>query len=494
MKIDELVVVLGLDPSNFTKGQKTALESARKLEKEMEGIGKRIELSTKKTIDFFAAIKTQALGLLGFGGAAAFLNHVVNLNLSMGNLANSTGESVHELSAWEGAVQAVTGNAGSASGTIRRLNRDLQTFLITGQGGDMMVSILNHLNVSAYKANGEVKTLTELMENIADAAEKMYPDKSKRSAFLSLAGIDDDTISLLIKSGPERRALLEDMRRASGMSKESAEAAAAYNVELVKLKSSAEGAGHAFVSAFGPAIAAALKILEMSFRVLGKLLPEILKGNIDLLGKGGGVGQSQINAARNKLESQFKGAGSSLRVKPGAFSGRESAGTIALANSIQAEFPGLRRFTAGDDAYHRGTSSKHAQGLALDFTLTDVAKAEAVSAQLRAKLQTMGVGAAVINEYANPSSRSTGGHIHVQFDSSEAAQKYFSGSGATMGAGPAAVNNSKTSSNTTTSTTHIANLNVILPNATDAQSVAQGLGPAIQRQAYAAQSNSALQG
>ena len=94
----------------------------------------------------------------------------------------------------------------------------------------------------------------------------------------------------------------------------------------------------------------------------------------------------------------------------------------------QAKIAGFNRVTAFNDRYHKGTRSRHAQGLAGDFTVNDPKLSSAAAAQMRKELTAAGLQNGrdfdVIDEYKNPSSRSTGGHIHYEFNSREAAERY----------------------------------------------------------------------
>ena len=119
-----------------------------------------------------------------------------------------------------------------------------------------------------------------------------------------------------------------------------------------------------------------------------------------------------------------------LRVKGGmkgqAFAGGEThEGVMTLAKNIQNDNSiGLKYFSAFNDRYHSGTNSKHAHGLATDLTLSDSRTAPDVVKSLRKKFADQGIDATVIDEYNNPSSRATGGHIHIQFNSRADADRY----------------------------------------------------------------------
>ena len=117
---------------------------------------------------------------------------------------------------------------------------------------------------------------------------------------------------------------------------------------------------------------------------------------------------------------------SDLRIKSNeAYAGGKAhQGVLDLAGAIQDKFQ-ITRFTAFNDNYHKGTSSKHAQGLALDFGLQDSSRSGQVTSDLRSMLGKNGVNAQVLDEYKNPSKRATGGHIHVSFNSQADADKYL---------------------------------------------------------------------
>ncbi|RVU12502.1 phage tail tape measure protein [Methylobacterium oryzihabitans] len=125
-----------------------------------------------------------------------------------------------------------------------------------------------------------------------------------------------------------------------------------------------------------------------------------------------------------------KGQYDGLKVKgtQATAAGGAHLGVTDLARQAQANLPGgVKHFAAFNDRYHAGTRSKHALGLAFDTSLIDPSQSAAAAEAMRAKLRAAGLddkSFKVIDEYKNPSARSTGGHIHTQFNSKEAAEKY----------------------------------------------------------------------
>lgn len=129
---------------------------------------------------------------------------------------------------------------------------------------------------------------------------------------------------------------------------------------------------------------------------------------------GGAGGRPTGGAGTTTLPQGGPGADlSGLRIKSGEATagGATSPGLAQLARTIQEKLGGdLRHFSAFNDSYHQGTDSAHTKGTALDFTLTDPSKAAQVAAMVRG---LPGVKK-VLDEYNNPSSRATAGHIHAE--------------------------------------------------------------------------------
>ena len=134
---------------------------------------------------------------------------------------------------------------------------------------------------------------------------------------------------------------------------------------------------------------------------------------------------------------------SGLRLKSGeAIAGGDAhPGIIRLCQLIQSQVPNFRYFSALNDAYHKNKkpNSKHALGLALDFTLTNGASGAGQAMSIVAGiLRTANMGPndfLLLNEYAKASAGATGGHVHVGFKSKEAADKFAQAAGAAQPAG-----------------------------------------------------------
>lgn len=126
---------------------------------------------------------------------------------------------------------------------------------------------------------------------------------------------------------------------------------------------------------------------------------------------------------RKQVESQEKlnklvgaSALSGLRIKSAESiaGGQIRAYTADFAQLAQKQLGNeLKRFTAFNDTYHKGTNSKHATGNAFDFTIADSAKSAVTVAELKKLAKSYGFVIRVLDEYKQKSSRATGGHLHV---------------------------------------------------------------------------------
>ena len=132
-------------------------------------------------------------------------------------------------------------------------------------------------------------------------------------------------------------------------------------------------------------------------------------------GAGGGQGIKPSGSGAPGLVSGDSLQG--LKMKKGDVQA-EGAGVhpklIEMAKQVQANMPNFAYFSAFNDQYHQenSPSSFHTKGLAMDFALSKAPTKEEGQAIVK-YLQSIGASTA-IDEYNNPSSKATAGHIHAQ--------------------------------------------------------------------------------
>lgn len=106
--------------------------------------------------------------------------------------------------------------------------------------------------------------------------------------------------------------------------------------------------------------------------------------------------------------------------------GATHAGVLAAAQAITGNI-GVNRFTGFNDVAHLGRRSQHNLGLAGDFTLKDPSRSAEAAEQIRRMFLGAGLKEEqfkILDEYKRPSPFSTGGHMHYQFNSQEAADQF----------------------------------------------------------------------
>lgn len=98
--------------------------------------------------------------------------------------------------------------------------------------------------------------------------------------------------------------------------------------------------------------------------------------------------------------------------KPGAHVDKK---LIELMNNVQKSVPGFNYISSVNDQFHQTRNSKHKEGTAFDFTLGKWPTKEE-GANIAKMIQELSPNqkVKVIDEYNNPSSGSTGGHMHTE--------------------------------------------------------------------------------
>lgn len=259
--LDEFVVKFSLDPSAFTEGQRQFLESIRRTSDDAKKFGDAVESQSKKVFEFFGDLKRAALGvtglLLGGLGVKEFAGFLTNLDAATARTARTMDISARELSNWQGAAEQLGGTAEGITGTLQGLSSEMNKFALTGQTG--LLGPLTQLGVSLYSANGQMKTSTELMLDLADAVQGMDPAKAR--AFLSLIGADQGAINLMINGRQALQGYLDAADRAGSTTRESAAAAAEYQRQLALVERSATGLGRSLFTTLAPALTTVLEKL-----------------------------------------------------------------------------------------------------------------------------------------------------------------------------------------------------------------------------------------
>ncbi|MCJ1871942.1 lytic transglycosylase domain-containing protein [Klebsiella quasipneumoniae] len=195
--IDALLITLGLDTSDFRKGQKDVSDDLKKQREDAKKTAKEMAEQGKKAAAFFGSIKTELLALTGVtvtaGGLMSFVKSTTSGLMDLSIQSKALGLSARELDGWSKSAEA----AGSSA---EKISASLQGFQGAIQGarvGDYSSSIfgglaqLNALTGQNFDVWGQ--DASSLAKTSLDALRKISDPNLRRQVGLSL-GFDDATL------------------------------------------------------------------------------------------------------------------------------------------------------------------------------------------------------------------------------------------------------------------------------------------------------------
>lgn len=262
--VDEIVVELKLDASQYQKTDKevdqlaTRTEKKRKTEddaskkRDQEKV-KRSKEQQKQMKEAAATAKTLAIGLrslaLGIAGAFGFagplaLSALVDLEQGLRRTGVSTGQSNRELQAWGSAARRLGADADAGRQAIADLAREQQQFNVTGQAPTLQ----------AFARLGIRATPETPIQDILSQAQQKYrqatPAQQRQiESGLSAQGVSGDLI-LMIKSEKDVRA--EFARSFAESATENRKALDALSDALESVKNSAINVANALATSVQP--------------------------------------------------------------------------------------------------------------------------------------------------------------------------------------------------------------------------------------------------
>ncbi|HCF8116821.1 TPA: transglycosylase SLT domain-containing protein [Klebsiella pneumoniae] len=234
--IDALLVTLGLDTSQFRKGQQEVSDDLKKQREDAKNTAKEMAEQGKKAASFFSSIKTELLALTGVtvtaGGLISFVKSTTSGLMDLSIQSKALGLSARELDGWSKSAEA----AGSSA---EKISASLQGFQGAIQGarvGDYSSSIfgglaqLNALTGQNFDVWGQ--DASSLAKTSLDALRKISDPNLRRQVGLSL-GFDDATL----QRNQEGKFLpdVDRLTKSSGISDESINGAKEFNSAWAEL-------------------------------------------------------------------------------------------------------------------------------------------------------------------------------------------------------------------------------------------------------------------
>jgi hypothetical protein len=231
--IDSLVVLLGLDARQYRKEAADARADQSRTVEQSDKMAKRLESDGKRMAGSFRNVRNEVAGLLlAFTGAAtitSFARSILDSDAATGRLATNLGMATEQVSAWQGAIKRVGGDAKDADAALQSMAAAFQTYKLTGTTGKD--ADFQGLGVSLNDLQNPATALLK----IAEASERM-----SRPEFVARAGrmgLSDATINLLAKGRVGVEGLVDEQAKLGVATDESARAAQHLQERLAVMES-----------------------------------------------------------------------------------------------------------------------------------------------------------------------------------------------------------------------------------------------------------------
>lgn len=235
--LDSLMVILGLDTSGFSAGQKRVSGGLKSTRGDADKTAASMSDFTKKSGEAIGKLRNEAIGLfLAFQGGSSitgFVKNMVTSDAAAGRLADNLGMNVTRMTAYGLAVKSVGGeteDAQSALAMLAKARTDLQ-----------MTGTTDHNREFAF-LGFNADTLNDTagaFDKLAEAAQRM-----PRTQFYNLAkgmGLTDGVINLL-ELGPQKmRALIDARMQDAATTQRQTEAAQDLEAKWADLASTVTG-------------------------------------------------------------------------------------------------------------------------------------------------------------------------------------------------------------------------------------------------------------
>ena len=497
--IDELVVLLDLDPTKFKEGERDALDAFRRTRNEAESFGRDISQQGMKLSEVFSTLKAGVIGLAaGFIGndAVQFIHNVANADAATGRWAKTIGISTEGLSKWQYMVRQVGGDAASATSTLSALQQQIES---VRQGSGMFdagfASLMNQAGASI--SDDANTTLLKIRKFISEQVEsgKMKPEDAT-TYLRRIPGMNQEMLTLLLQSTEAFNKLSKAVDNLGVASKQTAEAGAALQRSGSLLAEFWESVARRVLPTVGKIAEGINKIMESGhYGAPGSLVDRMMRwmtGTKDEAAEGPDT-SDPMNAARKKLGEALSNnpvspqtagidaSGGGTRGDRNNNPGNIKYGSFAREHGATgfdgpfAVFPDYATGSAAQEALVRGRGYS---GLTLHQFAARYAEGSA--AWEKTVGNSLGIGPNDIVNNQDPK-------LVEAIRRAEG-----TGSGARGAANIRYHNNSPVSNSSSSSEVHIGNITVNAPNATDADGVADGIGGAMKRQSLIAPINYGL--
>lgn len=195
--IDALLVTLGLDTSQFRKGQQEVSDDLKKQREDAKNTAKEMAEQGKKAASFFSSIKTELLALTGVtvtaGGLISFVKSTTSGLMDLSIQSKALGMTARELDGFGKAAE-------SAGSSFERITAALQGFQAAKQGslfGDTSSPIFSGMRMLTALTGDTFDVYSKDAKSLARSyleSLRKVKDPNIRRQIGAMGGFDDATI------------------------------------------------------------------------------------------------------------------------------------------------------------------------------------------------------------------------------------------------------------------------------------------------------------
>lgn len=195
--IDALLVTLGLDTSQFRKGQQEVSDDLKKQREDAKNTAKEMAEQGKKAASFFSSIKTELLALTGVtvtaGGLISFVKNTTSSLMDLSIQSKALGMTARELDGFGKAAE-------SAGSSFERITAALQGFQAAKQGslfGDTSSPIFSGMRMLTALTGDTFDVYSKDAKSLARSyleSLRKVKDPNIRRQIGAMGGFDDATI------------------------------------------------------------------------------------------------------------------------------------------------------------------------------------------------------------------------------------------------------------------------------------------------------------
>lgn len=495
--VDSLVVVLKLDPTQYTQAEKKFLGGLNVAKAEAARVAADIEKKGQQGATGFdlmagSALKLGAI-LVGGLGLKDFITKSLQAGTSMGFMARNIGISAQQLGLWQNAIRMVGGDIASVGPSLLGLSQALTTISVQGPGSSNLIAAFQAIGVNVIDpVTGKLKTLAQLLPEIHKGLQGLTPQQ--QYFFGQKLGLSPDFINLLAQSDPLFKQYLANAEAAGTITAQQTQAAKDLTKAWGGLMSLLTRVGYEFAGEIDPALTTAINWITKLGEALDKVGDNYAASDLGAFigGVAGFAVGGPIGAAIGVIGGGLIGAVAGGPGKPSPAAA--TAGGGSLFNTIQTlegGQPNSRTATGvASDPYAYGRN-QITLGTALRYDPS------ATAAKLLNPAYNDAMARRIEADYNQRYHGNMDAIAIAYHNGPGAADRYVASGGDTSSFGPQTMaylrRERAMTGGSTSNTTNIGTINVNAPKATDAKGIASDLRAELSNNQLISQGNGGTQ-